>query len=92
MNIGSQDFKRTTSLLTNKPEKVVDIDDKWKTKASVTENSLSMVNTKERIFKPASNVERKEEDGCMKKLRFERSLKLRKEDTRGRDFNVLSNT
>jgi methyltransferase-like protein len=28
----------------------------------------------------------------MKKLKLERSLKLRKEDTRGRTFNVLSNS
>ena len=40
---------------------------------------------------PASNVNREEEDGCMKKIRLERSLKLRREDMRGRSFNLLTN-
>ena len=41
---------------------------------------------------PASNVDRNEEDGCMKKIRIERSLKLRREDLRGRSYNLVSNT
>jgi hypothetical protein len=32
MEVGSEQIKRTTSLLTNKPEKVVDINEKWKNK------------------------------------------------------------
>jgi len=78
-------------LLTNKPEKIVDIDDDWKAKGKV-DCHLTMLDTQERIFKPASNIDRNPEDGCMKKLKLERSLKLRREDTRGRDFNVLSNS
>jgi hypothetical protein len=91
MPVGDSRFKRTTSLLTNKPEQVVDVDEKWKYKGKVSDNNLCFLNTEERIFKPASNINRKPEDGCMKKLKLERSLKLRKEDTRGRTFNVLSN-
>jgi hypothetical protein len=41
---------------------------------------------------PASNVDRNEEDGCMKKIRIERSLKLRREDLRGRSYNLVSNS
>lgn len=77
MGIGGTEYQRTTSLITNKPEKVVDIDEKWKNKAQVSENHLTSLNTEERIFKPASNIIREEEDGCMKKLKLERSLKLR---------------
>ena len=40
---------------------------------------------------PASNVDRTEEDGCMKKIRLERSLKLRREDLRGKSYNIITN-
>ena len=40
---------------------------------------------------PASNIERVPEDGCMKKIKIERSLKLRKEDFRNKSTNVLTN-
>jgi hypothetical protein len=40
---------------------------------------------------PASNIERQPDDGCMKKIKIERSLKLRKEDFRNRTFNVITN-
>lgn len=53
--------------------------------------SLSSLNTYERFCVPASNVDRKQEDGCMKKIRLERSLKLRREDLRGRSYNILTN-
>lgn len=53
--------------------------------------SLSSLNTYERFCVPASNVDRKQEDGCMKKIRIERSLKLRREDLRGRSYNILTN-
>lgn len=33
---------------------------------------------------PADNVERKPEDGCMKKIKIERSLKLRQEEFKNR--------
>ena len=82
MPIGSETFKRTKSLLQAKPEIVVDIDAKWKTKALVPNafGSLSSLDTYSRFCVPASNVDRKTEDGCMKKIRIERSLKLRRED------------
>lgn len=48
-------------------------------------------NSFERLFQPVSNVDRKPEDGCMKKIKLERSLKLRKEDIRDRNYNILSN-
>lgn len=41
MEVGSENIKRTTSLLTNKPEKVVDINESWKYKGKVSENHLS---------------------------------------------------
>lgn len=43
--IGGTEYKRTTSLLTNKPEKVVDVDEKWKFKGKVNENQLCFLNT-----------------------------------------------
>ena len=48
--------------------------------------------TFKRIFVAASNIERNAEDGCMKKIKIERSLKLRQEDTRGRSTDLISNT
>ena len=44
-----------------------------------------------RIYVPASNIERNPEDGCMKKIKIERSLKLRKEDMRVKNYNILTN-
>lgn len=41
---------------------------------------------------PASNIERQPDEGCMKKIKIERSLKLNREDCRDKNFNVLSNT
>jgi len=46
--------------------------------------------THKRIFVPASNVERKKEEGCMAKIKIERTAKLAKEDQRGRSFNILT--
>lgn len=48
--------------------------------------------TFKRIFVAASNIERNAEDGCMKKIKIERSLKLRQEDTRGRSTDLITNT
>ena len=91
--IGSETFKRTKSLLQTKPEHVIDINDLWKKKAQVPGafGSLASVDTYSRFCVPASNVDRKQEDGCMKKIRLERSLKLRREDARGRSYNILTN-
>lgn len=84
-------MKRSTSLHNKTPEVIVDIADKWKRKAMPSkandENS-----TFKRIFVAASNIERNAEDGCMKKIKIERSLKLRQEDTRGRSTDLISNT
>ena len=88
--ISSPDFKRNTSLLNTKPETIIDIGDKWK-KKHVVDDSSSNLNTYERIYVPASNIERKADDGCMKKIKIERSLKLRQEDLRARNFNVITN-
>jgi len=49
-----------------------------------------MTPTQERIFVPASNVERKKEEGCMPKIKIERTAKLAREDQRGKTFNILT--
>jgi arylamine N-acetyltransferase len=77
-------------LLNTKPETIIDIGDKWKAKHNVDDSSAKL-NTYQRIFVPASNIERQPDEGCMKKIKIERSLKLRQEDLRNRNFNVLTN-
>lgn len=48
--------------------------------------------THQKLYMPVNDTDRKPEDGCcMKKVRLERTLKLRKEDMRDKDFNVLTN-
>jgi len=72
--IGSDSIKRKTSLHKNySPDKTIDIVENWKTKAMVPG---SKANTHERMFVPASNVNRTKEDGCMNKIKIERSSKL----------------
>ena len=40
---------------------------------------------------PADNVDRKSEDGCMKKIKLERSLKLRNEEFKNRPkYDIVS--
>ena len=58
------------------PEVVHDIDSAWKRKGLVSYRPTNET-TFNRMFVPASNVDRNNEDGCMKKIRIERSLKLR---------------
>jgi len=84
-------MKRTTSLLQKSPEKILDIGDKWDKKRYV-ENSSRKLDTYSRIYVPASNVSRQPDEGCMKKIKIERSLKLRKEDFRSKTFNPVTNT
>ena len=48
--------------------------------------------TFKRIFVAASHIQRKAEDGCKNKIKIEKSLKLREEDTRGRSTDLISNT
>ena len=95
MPVSSPAHKRTKSLLQNKPETIIDVADKWKTKKNnfdqTASEKLYHLDTKERFCYPASNVKREPEDGCMKKIKIERSLKLHQEDMRGRDTNLLSN-
>ena len=69
---------------------MVDINDRWRKKARVR-GSQAELDTHKRIYIPASNIERTPEDGCMKKIKIERSLKLRKEDFRNKTTNVLTN-
>ena len=90
MPISSDDHKRTKSLLQSKPETVIDIGDKWNKKQHV-KGSQAELDTHKRIYVPASNIERAPEDGCMKKIKIERSLKLRREDFRNRNHNIITN-
>lgn len=70
---------------------MVEIADGWKSKGSVRNNPIKSFNTHERIFVPADNVERKPEDGCMAKIKLERSLKLRAEEFKGRSkYDIVS--
>lgn len=78
INIGSSSIKRFSSLFSKgQPEKVVEVADGWKTKGGVKDSRIKNFNTHERLFVSANNVDRKPEDGCMKKIKIERSLKLR---------------
>ena len=55
------------------------------------EGSVSSLDTFKRIYSPASNVNREPEDGCMKKIKIELSLKLRKEDLISKKTNIVTN-
>jgi len=39
---------------------------------------------------PASNVTRLPEEGCMKKLKIERAVKLQLEDSKGKSYNIIT--
>ena len=54
--------------------------------------SQAELNTMRRIYEPASNIERQPEDGCMKKILMERSLKLRREDLRSTIERICSSS
>lgn len=91
--VGSPTHKRTASLHhADKSDTVVVYDSKWKSKAQVDPSICPprLQTTKERLFEPASNVERKAEEGCMKKIKIERTAKLDTEDRRGRNYNILN--
>lgn len=78
MDVGSPTIKRNGSLFSKgEPEKVVAVADTWKSKGPVSNNSIKQFNTHTRLFVAANNVERKPEEGCMKKIKIERSVKLR---------------
>lgn len=85
MDMGSPTIKRFGSLFSKgQAEKVVEVSDVWKSKGTVRNSGIKQYNTHQRLFQPADNVERKPEDGCMKKIKIERSLKLRQEDFKNR--------
>ena len=91
MPVTSDTWKRSTSLLpVGKPETVIDLGDKWKHR-HIVPGSIAELDTRRRIYEPASNIDRTAEDGCMKKIKMERSMKLRKEDFRAKSTNVVTN-
>lgn len=74
-----------------KPEQVVHISDKWKSKSPVKDCRFTKFDSHQRLFVPASNVDREKEDGCMNKLKIERSIKLRQEDFKNRKkYDIVS--
>ena len=78
LDIGSPDLKRFSSLHSKgHADKVVAMVETWKSKGQIRNSSVKKYNTHERLFVPADNVERKKEDGCMNKIKVERSIKLR---------------
>lgn len=90
MSIGSNAFKRTASLYAQIPERLVDIHETWKKRHPVP-GSQSSLDTRKRQVVPASNTNREPEDGCMKKIRIERSMKLRREDLRSKGTDLITN-
>lgn len=92
MDMGSPTIKRFGSLFSKgQAEKVVEVSDVWKSKGTVRNSGIKQYNTHQRLFQPADNVERKPEDGCMKKIKIERSLKLRQEDFKNRGkFDIVT--
>ena len=94
MDIGSPKIKRFGSLFSKgQAEKVVEVSDVWKNKGQVRNSSIKAFNTHQRLFVPADNVERQPEDGCMKKIKIERSLKLRQEEFKNRPkYDIVNGT
>ena len=94
MDVGETGIKRFGTLFSKgKPEKVVEVSDVWKSKGAVRNSSIKQYNTHQRLFVPADNVERKPEDGCMKKIKLERSLKLRNEEFKNRSkYDIVTGT
>lgn len=92
IDVGSSSIKRFSSLFSKgQPEKVVAVSDGWKTKGGVADSRIKKFNTHERLFVAANNVDRQPEDGCMKKIKIERSLKLRQEDFKNRPkYDIVS--
>ena len=92
MDLGSPHIKRFGSLYSKgQPEKVIEVSDVWKSKGSVRNSSIKQFNSHQRLFVPADNVDRKSEDGCMKKIKLERSLKLRNEEFKNRPkYDIVS--
>lgn len=90
LDISCDSIKRSSSLHKHgQVDQVVEIVDNWKSLGKVPE---ARKNTQQRIFEPASNVNRVKEEGCMNKIKIERSMKLRDEEMRGRKFNPITGT
>jgi len=71
-------LKRSSSLHKHGvPDRVIEVSEGWKTLGKIPE---ARKDTHQRIFVPASNVHREKEEGCMNKIKIERSLKLRAEE------------
>ena len=92
IDMGSPHIKRFSSIFSKgKPEKVVGVSDDWKTKGPASANAIKHFKTHTRLFVPADNVDRKSEDGCMKKIKIERCMKLRGEDFKNRGkYDIVS--
>lgn len=92
MEVGSNLYKRHASLHhSGQPDPVVDIHETWKMKSPVRQSPSKTQSSHERLFMPASNVERAKEDGCMNKLKIERTNKLWHEDFKNRkNYSVIS--
>jgi len=92
MDVGSSQIKRNSSIFSKgQPEKVVILGESWRSKGAAKNNRIKQFNSYERLFVPADNVERKPEDGCMKKIKIERSLKLRQEEFKNRPkYDIVS--
>ena len=59
LGIGSPDHQREVTLHSKgKPEQVVSITEKWKSKSPVKDNPLRQFDSHQRLFVPASNVDR----------------------------------
>ena len=92
LEMGSEIYKRSSSLHGGgKPEKVVDVSYDWKTKNTCKDSEIKRRNSHERIFCPASNIDRKKEEGCMNKLKIERANRLWNEDHKGRPSYSIIN-
>jgi hypothetical protein len=92
ISLGSDYIKRSASLHSKgRPDKVVEVVDTWKSKGGVKDSRIKGFNSHQRLFVPADNVDRLKEDGCMNKIKIERSLKLAQEDKRDRKhYDIVS--
>ena len=73
--------------LHHQAEAVIDLAKEWRSKGR---KESPNVNTFQRLFVAASNVTREREDGCMNKIKIERAYKLREEEQKGRQFNIIN--
>ena len=94
MDLGSPAIKRFASLFSKgQPDTVIEFNDVWKHKGPVRNSSIKSHKTHERLFVAASNVEREPQDGCMKKIKIERSMKLRNEEFKNRSkYDIVTGT